>query len=347
VCDEATHAYECPAGAWPYARADASPSTCLPFSDSTGGVLWVGGSLVRVATDDGRCLWIAEDVQTSGGRLRNVGFVPDRTAPFGSCPSAASFASGSPAPVVTMEGGDDPNILVQIASSFRFAGKTHVLYRLFAIDPNAVFGVTLLGGGLGHWDASSQRVVVQGPSAIAFSTGLGLGDAALVTKDFAFVWGCPKANGLTDDCIVTRFDREASMQLFSGSGWIGSQNGSDGATVFDAGPWVSSVVAGAASAGNLLHVYSISFSSTLESHVGAVPEGPWTAGPTLAACDLAASDDKAFCAGPVVHEELVDPTRPGELPVSYGVGTTATDQSILMVKHPKDYWSRLVWVAAP
>jgi hypothetical protein len=303
---------------------------------------------VRVATDDGRCLWVAEEVHTTGGqRLWNAAFEPDRKAPFGSCPSAASFAYGSPAPIVAIEGGDDPNILVQIASSFRFAGKTRVLYRLFAIDPNAVFGVTLLGGGLGRWDASSQRIVVQGPSAIAFSTGLDLGDAALATKDFAYVWGCPKEDGFTDKCIVTRFDVEGTMQLFSGSGWIGSQNGNDGATVFEAGPWVSSVVAGAASSGNLLHVYSIGFGSTLESHVGPVPEGPWTAGPTLATCDVPAGDDKAFCAGPVVHEELVDPTQPGELPVSYGVGTTAKNQSTLMAQNPKGYWSRLVWIQAP
>jgi hypothetical protein len=94
-------------------------------------------------------------------------------------------------------------------------------------------------------------------------------------------------------------------------------------------------------------VYSIGFGSTLESHVGAVPEGPWTAGPTLAACDLPASDDKAFCAGPVVHEELVDPTEPSQLPVSYGVGTTAKNQSTLMAENPKNYWSRLVFVEAP
>jgi hypothetical protein len=251
-----------------------------------------------------------------------------------------------------MEGGDDPTILVQIASAFRFAGVTRVAYRLFKVDPSAVFGVTDLGGGLGRWDAGAQRVVVQGPSAVAFSTSLDLGTAALVEPDHAYVWGCPRPGGLLiSDCILARFDAQDAMQLLAGGGsWIASTDGSIAATTgLQSGPWVSSVVAdpGDSSLRGLLHVYASGFGTTLETQTASGPEGPWTAAAPIGACALPSYDTAAYCAGPVVHEELADPTRPGEVVVSYGIGSTAADQVPLMSANPEDYWAHLVWGAAP
>jgi hypothetical protein len=100
-------------------------------------------------------------------------------------------------------------------------------------------------------------------------------------------------------------------------------------------------------AGALVHVYAVAFGSTLETHQAPAVTGPWTSGPTLAACDLPGRDPHAFCAGPVVHEEIGDPARSGELVVSYGIGTTAPEQSALLAAHPEDYWTRLAWVSAP
>jgi hypothetical protein len=68
---------------------------------------------------------------------------------------------------------------------------------------------------------------------------------------------------------------------------------------------------------------------------------------TIGPCQLPPGDSHAFCAGPVVHQELADPSRPGEVVISYGVGTTAQNQDQLRAAAPLDYWTRLVWAMAP
>src|SRR5581483_958483 len=151
ICDG--NAWVCPASARPYARAISS-GTCLPFSDPSLGIResgeWGLSSIVRVPTEDGRCLWNVEDVKfADGSETRNIAFEPDLDAPFGTCPTTSK---SKPAPIVRMEDGDDPTLLVQIASAYRLAGKSRALYRLFRVDPNAVFGVTELGGGIAHWE---------------------------------------------------------------------------------------------------------------------------------------------------------------------------------------------------
>jgi hypothetical protein len=148
LCDASVHVYRCPAGAWQHARAAEPAITCRPFSDPAGGIQSLGGSLLRLPTDDGRCLWIAESVKTTTGtRVSNVAFEPDRRAPFGTCPTAASIVGGSPSSVVQIEGGAAPDLVVQIDAPFRFAGRTRVVYRFFHADPTAAYGFTLIGGG--------------------------------------------------------------------------------------------------------------------------------------------------------------------------------------------------------
>jgi hypothetical protein len=108
--------------------------------------------------------------------------------------------------------------------------------------------------------------------------------------------------------------------------------------LFGGGSWTSSVVAAPS---GFRHIYVDDFGSTLQSDNASVATGPWTSGPNLAQCDLPLADDpSSFCAGPIVHGELSDPTRPGEVAISYGVGssTLATPTGA-----PNDYWSRLVW----
>jgi hypothetical protein len=347
LCDASTGAYLCPAGAHPYARVATALATCLPFSDSAGAVRSLGGSLLRLPTDDGRCLWIAEAVETADGtQLSYVAFDPDRSAPFGTCPMQASFVGGSPTSIVQVEGGDHPGLVVQIDWSFRFAGQTQVVYRFFQASPTAAFGYDLLGGGLGRWDPGTQRIVIPDPSSLPYSTDLQLGDAALVTPDFAYVWGCPKPSqpdAFAQGCVVSRFDPLGAVQLFAGAGsWIDSLDGNDGAVVFTSGSWYSSVAPDPGS-GGLLHVYVGDFGSSISSHVAAAPEGPWTAAASLGACDLPAGDTSAFCTSPIVHQELADPTRPGEVVVSYGISSTASDAGA----DPEGHWTRLAWVPAP
>jgi hypothetical protein len=314
----------------------------LPFHQTGGPVASLSGTLVRVPTDDGRCIWVADSMTTSSSAtVTNPGFVVDPTAPFGTCPSSATFASGSPASIVHIETGDDPSLLVQIAQAYRLAGSTHVVFRMFRMDPGAPFGVTLLGGGVGRWDGSSGRIVVPGPDALSFSSDLSLGDAAVVHNGAAFVFGCPQPPmDLESGCLVTQLDAMDAPRLFEGAaGWVIHGRPSDAAFVLHSGPWVSSIVREGL---GWLHVYASGFGTTLETHRATDLTGPWARGSALAACDLPRDDAHAFCAAPVVHEELADPTRPGERVISYGVGTMSSTRST----DPAAYWSRLEWVNA-
>jgi len=341
LCEPSTLSWQCPPGARLYARAAADPSVCRPFHDPSGSVRSLSGSLVRVPTDDGRCLWIAETVSlASGESLRNVAFEVDPASPFGACPSRAVFAGGSARSIVSVE-GDEPPVLVQLTGGYRLNGATRVTYRLFRSAPGAPFGVTELGTGLARWEPSSRRIIVPAPSALRFATDLDLGDASLVSGDHAFVWGCPgPPMFLTERCVVARLDASDRMELFGGGGrWIASARGSDGATVFDAGPWVSSVVALPGAMG-LAHIFTVGFGSDLQVHRSTAPEGPWSAAASLARCDLPGGDAHSYCAGPVVQRDLADPTRPDELPVTYDVGSTMMSPDA----RPEDYWPRLQWV---
>jgi len=342
TCDDAAHEWTCPAGARVYARAADSPPTCLPFHQTgvsaVGG--WGLGSIARVPTDDGRCLWVADSAKLGDGTLaRNVAFLADTTAPFGTCPTESLM---KPTPIVTVEGPNDPSIVVQIDGGYRLAGATHVLYRLFRIDAASPVGVDEVGGGVGRWDATTQRIVIPPPGQYPWGLDLDLGDAQLVSGDgHAYVWGCAQPGMfLLQGCELARLDANDQVELFTPNGqWVATTDPSQGATLFGSGTWTSSVVP---SASGVRHVYVADFGSTIQSHVAPAATGPWTDGPDVAACDLpSSSDPKAFCAGPIVHLEhleLSDPTRPGELPISYGVGTTGTPTS-----NADDYWTRLVW----
>ncbi|MGH7435577.1 MAG: hypothetical protein ACRENE_07870 [Polyangiaceae bacterium] len=343
VCDEAQHTWQCPGNARHYARAPDSGSVCLPFAHAAGISSiqgWGLSSLPGVPTDDGRCLWIAENVTLADGtQARNVALVVDRRAPFGTCPTDVVSA---PFAAVTMEGGDDPSILVQIDGGYRLAGATHVLYRLFKIDPKAVYGVDEMGGGVARWDSTIGRIVVPSPSTpFRWGTDLDLGDAMLPAGDgtHAYVWGCTggKNGTFVNDCRLARLDASDDVELYGAAGtFIASVRASDGPVVFVAGSWMSSVVAVPS---GYRHVYIGDFGNHLSSQEAATPLGPWSDAPDLGTCDLP-SDGDAFCAGPVVHDELADPTRPGELPVTYGVGESSPSP----MGDPRQYRPRMVWV---
>jgi hypothetical protein len=93
-------------------------------------------------------------------------------------------------------------------------------------------------------------------------------------------------------------------------------------------------------ASGLRHVWIDDFGSTLHADTAKDAEGPWTPSADLAMCDLpTAVDPNSFCAGPTVHAELADPTHPGELPITYGVGSSKTPTGTA-----DDYWPRMVWL---
>ena len=324
-----------------YARAPDSSSVCRPFHASS--VINVGpwglSSMPRVPTDDGRCLWIADSATLSDGTMaRNVAFQPDTTAPFGTCPMTSLTA---PTPIVTVESGDDPSVLVQIDGGYRLGGKTHVLYRIFHADPTALFGAVEVGGGVGAWDQATQKIVI--PSATTFPWGLDLdlGDSSLLAGDgsHAYVWGCARPGAFLErGCELARLDAGDHVELFStGGSWIPTTDASQGAVFFGDGAWMGSVVS---QGSGWRHVFAVSFGSTLQTDSATQVTGAWSTGPSLAQCDLPLADDpNSFCAGPIVDSELSDPTRPSELPITYGVGSTVASPP----GTAEDYWPRLVW----
>jgi hypothetical protein len=257
----------------------------------------------------------------------------------------STFAGGDITPVVEIDPGSDPTLLVQIDGGFVYDGEIKVLYRLFRTDAQAAYGVTLLGGGFGRWDAAKQRIVVPGAASLQWDPSIDPGDASLVVDGTPYVWGChAPIDFLASPCAIGRLDG-GELELYTkGDAWVAGADVAETSTMFESGPWISSVVAAPGAA--LLHVYASGFGTTLETHSAARVVGPWSSGPTLAQCDLPSKDPHAFCAGPVVHTELMDPTRPGELVVSYGVGSTAsqpTEPGTLSTS----YWTRLVWATLP
>ncbi len=347
-CDEAAHEWVCPTGARVYARAADSSAVCRPFHGASGidhvGP-WGLSAMTQLPTDDGRCLWIADSAKMSDGTMaRNVAFEPDVTAPFGTCPTDSV---SPPTPIVTMEGGDDPTILVQINGGYRLGQRTHVLYRLFKLDSSAIFGATEMGGGIGMWDPKTQRVVIPSPKdPFPWGLDLDLGDASIVLSSdasHAFVWGCAQPSQfLTQGCELARLDENDHAELFSSSAtWIPSVDASQGAVLFRSGTWNSSVVA---TASGLRHVYVADFGGMIQSDIASNVTGSWTPGADIAPCDLPSADPKSFCAGPTVHAALSDPTRPNELPITYGLGTTADTTTFDPTSaNPNDYWPRLIW----
>lgn len=340
VCDGAS--WRCPDGSREHRRAASAPTSCLPFHDDPSGALaGLGGSLVRVPVSSTQCLWIAEDARTTAGEtVRNVGFDVDADA-FGQCPSRAVFHGGAMTDLVRVEGGDDPTLRVQISGGYRVGAETRVMYRMFRADPAAVFGLTELGTGLGRWDAASGRIVVLGPARLRWSSDVDLGDAHVAIDGYHYLWGCPRTDMyLLRGCVVGRVDaRDATTYWRGAEGWSATLPTAE-AEVMGSGPWLSSVVRDDATHA-LTHVFIGGFGTRIQSHVANAPEGPWRDGRDLAACEVPSGDMHAYCAGPVVHEELTDPTRPDEIAVSYALGTTDPNTA---VTDRDAWWPRLAWV---
>lgn len=332
-------AWRCPDGARTYERADDDAS-CVP----TIGGATLRGSLARVPTGDGRCLWVAgEAVARDGTTTRNAAFEAEPHGAFGRCPATLRPASNVAAEAVRVEGAD-PRDIAQVTGGY-WLGGPWVTYRLFRADGGPHFGLTLVGSGVARWTAGG--VVVPRAPDPRFAP-MDLGDAALTLGDRAYVYGCPgPPDFLTERCVLARFGLDGVAEVFVGgaSPWAPLSEAPRARIVFDAGPWVSSVFATAA--GALHHVSVVGFGSELRDRRARAPEGPWSDAVTLARCALPADDANAYCAGPVVHVELSDPTRPDEAWVSYGVGTTASDGAERARRSPTAYATRFLRVTLP
>lgn len=277
----------------------------------------------------GRCMWVFPSADSASGLV--------------AVPTAARCADlAAPVPI-TVEALDADYLALQ-AAFYDAHGATRVLVRGWRFDPLVGYGVRAVGVGLGRM--SQQAITLDSPWL--FGDDLDLGDAALVYEGHLYAYGCPGApHGLEEDCIVGRarladIDSPAAWLTYGSGGWgVGSPQ-----RVFGSGPHRGPVVRDPAGAG-FLHAYAIGFGSTLELTRAERPEGPWQSGQTLLRCTLPRDDPGAYCAGPIVHLELHDPTRPHELVVTYSVGTTSADGERRRLAAPRAYWPRTERVTRP
>jgi hypothetical protein len=323
--------WQCPAGATLY----ASPWTddhCLPLR---GVPLFADGvheSPVPVPIGES-CEWVFPFSDASGSvQLLGV--------------AAASSCGSLGAPTEPIDAPHDPGTYVNVQSAIATPSGTRVLSRAWAFDTSSYYGVRALGVELGRVDG--DHLAFDG-SFVTFGDGADLGDAAIVDGDFVYAYGhAPGATGLEADMIVGRaaiasIDDPAAWSILGSGGWgVG-----DPVPVFGAGPHRSAVLRDPRGGGGFLHVYAAGFGSEIRLHTAPRPEGPWTASVLLVPCELPADDPGAYCAGPQVHRELIDPLDPGAIVVSYSIGSTSADQDERRARDPDAYWPRLVRVRLP
>lgn len=149
----------------------------------------------------------------------------------------------------------------------------------------------------------------------------------------------PPIVDLVERCLLARIDAGGATTYWAGDRWAPTWDGER--TGFDAGPWISAVTE---LDGAYIALTVIGFGSELRAARTGDFVDRWGAATNVARCALPSGDADAFCAGPVVHEELRDPLRRGVLPVTYGIGTTAPDRDARRAAQPRDYWTRLAFV---
>jgi hypothetical protein len=316
--------WQCPADATTYVRP-WSDDRCLPLLGRAGGLIdGVHEAPVPVPID-GVCTWVLP-----GDDGTSLAFVDV-------APSCLELGDAAPLEVEARAGYD----YLAVAGSLELSGEPAVLVRGWAFDAGAPFGVRDTGVGL----SAVRGASLGSPLPWLFDTSVDLGDAAIAWGDHVYAYGCPGVpHALLEECHVGRapIGRErdpAAWELFGEGGW----GSGEPAVVFGSGPHRGPVIADPR--GGLAHVYVVGFGGTVEITRADRPEGPWSPAIALVPCELPADDPDAYCAGPVVHLELFDPTTPNQIVISYAVGTTAPDGAARRARDPASYWPRLVRVA--
>jgi hypothetical protein len=320
--------WQCPDGAQLYARP-WTEDLCLPLREAPLFADGVHESPVPVPVGD-HCEWIFPSSTSDGVQLLGV--------------ASASSCAALGSPTVPIDAPHDASMYVNVESAIVTAGGTRLLSRAWAFDATSPFGVRALGVVLGQ--VVGGRLSFDGP--FLFAGGTDLGDAAILDGGFVYAYGHPPmAMGLEADMVVGRaavdaIDDPAAWSILGTGGWgVG-----DPVPMFGSGPHRSAVVPDPRGAG-FLHVYAAGFGGELRLNTAPRPEGPWTESVLLTPCQLPADDPGAYCAGPQVHRELLDPMEPSVLVVSYSIGSTSADQDERRARDPDAYWPHVIRVGLP
>lgn len=321
-------AWQCPSGAQLY-QQPWSDDRCLPLR---GAPLFADGvheSPVPVPVGD-HCEWVFPFSSGPGVQLLGV--------------ASASSCAALAAPMGPIDDAHDVSTYVNVEAAIATPSGTRLLSRAWQFDATSPFGVRALGVRLGR--VVGDHLSFDG--GFVFGGTTDLGDAALVDGEFVYAYGHPaSARGLEADMVVGRarvdaIDDATAWSILGSGGWgIG-----DPVRMFGSGPHRSAVVADPRGAG-FVHVYAAGFGTELRMNTAPRPEGPWTDSVLLVPCELPTDDPGAYCAGPQVHRELLDPMDPSMLVVSYSIGSTSADQSERRVRNPDGYWPHVVRVRMP
>ncbi len=311
--------WSCPAGSTPYV-APWSGDRCLPlFADvpAPGGV---NEAPVPMPVGD-RCAWVYPSLAD--------GISLEATFAASSCE-----ALELPMPLET-HGGEGYDAVMPQASFLDASGRPLLLMRGWRFE---VAVPTPVGSSFGR--LVGDTITISSTWAIDPM----LGAAAVADGGFLYAYGClddPYCRG--DDAVVARaplarIDEPAAWSYFGAGGWgVGEP-----APVFRMGPHRGAVVHDPR--GGFLHVYVDGYGTSVEWTHAERPEGPWSTPRVLVACELPSDDPAAFCAAPVIHLELFDPTRPDELVIGYALTTSAPDGWTLRTSRRESYWPRIVRV---
>ena len=322
-------AWQCPSGAAPYQRPWTDDATCLPLRGTPLLADGVHESPVPVPIGD-TCQWIFPFDTGAGAQLLGV--------------ASASSCAALGTPTMPIDDAHGAETYVNVQTAFATPNGTRILSRAWAFDSTSAYGVRALGVELGRVIGGRLRF----DGAFVFADAADLGDAAIVDGGFVYAFGCPGTpRGLEGDCNV---GRAAILSIDDASAWstLGSHGWGvgDPVRVFGSGPHRSGVLRDPRGDG-FLHVYAAGFGSELRMNGASHLEGPWSDSVMLARCELPADDPGAYCAGPQVHRELLDPMDPHTLIVSYSIGSTSADQSDRRARNPDAYWPRIVHVRLP
>ncbi|MCA9610048.1 MAG: hypothetical protein KC619_30840 [Myxococcales bacterium] len=333
-CDGSS--WRCPADAFEHARASGSTAGCSPVTTGLDAL----GSLGLAVEDGDRCLWILDEAAV-GDRVVPDPAVVAMDTPFGTCDGALPFLDDrATRPVVTrrLPEGWSVSLLDDVVVD----GTTWIFHRLYAPDPEELYGYRELGTGAAPWDPRAHRLLIE-DRVVGTIDGFTYGDAAITFEGEAYVFGCRgPVDVLRTECRLARAidpGEPSTWEHWTGGGWSSDPSGA--AIVLRAGPerWELAQLP----SGELVMIFAPGFANELLVRRAPRPEGPWSREQRLITCDLPAEDPEAFCREPQLHLEKMDPLRPDELVVAYDIGTL--DGAARATLPPRAYWPRMVWTS--